>query len=134
MVVETLRSFWEAAKGANSMTNLNLKLPDHMMEFVETRIGPGKFKDAHAYLQFLIAEDMQNYQIAFTDDEKARIDQKLLEALEEIERGECRPWEVGEALEDLERRIEAQRKNPQPGEAWDKVKREIRHGDQRGNS
>ena len=110
------------------MTNLSFELPDHMMDFVETRIGPGKFKDARAYLQYLIAEDMQNYQIAFTDEEKARIDQKLLEALEEIERGECRPWNVGEVLEELERRIESQRTNPQPGQSWDEVKREIVDG------
>ena len=33
-------------------------------------------------------------------------------------------WQVKE----LERRIEAQRMDPQPGQAWDEVKREIRHG------
>jgi putative addiction module component (TIGR02574 family) len=31
-------------------------------------------------------------------------------------------------LKELERRIEAQRTNPQPGEPWDEVKREIRNG------
>jgi putative addiction module component (TIGR02574 family) len=31
-------------------------------------------------------------------------------------------------LKELERRIEAQRKDPQPGQIWDEVKREIRHG------
>jgi len=31
-------------------------------------------------------------------------------------------------LKELERRIEAQRKDPQPGQTWDEVKREIRHG------
>jgi putative addiction module component (TIGR02574 family) len=31
-------------------------------------------------------------------------------------------------LEELERRIEAQRKDPQPGQTWDEVKREFRHG------
>ena len=31
-------------------------------------------------------------------------------------------------LKELERRIEAQRKNPQPGQTWAEVKREIRHG------
>jgi putative addiction module component (TIGR02574 family) len=30
-------------------------------------------------------------------------------------------------LKELERRIEAQTKNPQPGQTWDEVKREIRH-------
>ena len=110
------------------MTNLNLNLPDHMAAWLQTRIGPGKFKNVDAYLQYLIAEDMENYQIAFTDDEKAAIDQKLLESLESIERGECRPWKVGEVLEELERRIESQRTNPQPGQTWDEVKREIRQG------
>ena len=31
-------------------------------------------------------------------------------------------------LKELDRRIEAQRKDPQPGQTWDEVKREIRHG------
>jgi len=31
-------------------------------------------------------------------------------------------------LRELERRIEAQRKDPQPGQTWDEVKQEIRHG------
>ena len=31
-------------------------------------------------------------------------------------------------LKELERRIKAQRKDPQPGQTWDEVKREIRHG------
>jgi putative addiction module component (TIGR02574 family) len=31
-------------------------------------------------------------------------------------------------LDELERRIEEQKKNPQPGQTWDEVKREIRHG------
>lgn len=31
-------------------------------------------------------------------------------------------------LKELEQRIEAQRQDPQPGQTWDEVKREIRHG------
>jgi putative addiction module component (TIGR02574 family) len=31
-------------------------------------------------------------------------------------------------LQELERRIESQRQDPQPGQTWDEVKREIRHG------
>ena len=31
-------------------------------------------------------------------------------------------------LKELERRIEAQRKDPQPGQTWDEVKQEIRDG------
>ncbi len=31
-------------------------------------------------------------------------------------------------LTELERRIESQRGDPQPGQTWDEVKREIRHG------
>ena len=31
-------------------------------------------------------------------------------------------------LNELERRIEAQRRDPQPGQTWAEVKREIRHG------
>lgn len=31
-------------------------------------------------------------------------------------------------LKELERRIESQRKDPRPGQTWNEVKREIRHG------
>jgi putative addiction module component (TIGR02574 family) len=31
-------------------------------------------------------------------------------------------------LEELEQRIEAQRKDPQPGQSWEEVKREVRDG------
>jgi putative addiction module component (TIGR02574 family) len=31
-------------------------------------------------------------------------------------------------LQELERRTEAQQNDPQPGQTWDDVKREIRHG------
>jgi len=31
-------------------------------------------------------------------------------------------------LKELERRIEAQQEDPQPGQTWDEVKREIRRG------
>jgi putative addiction module component (TIGR02574 family) len=31
-------------------------------------------------------------------------------------------------LKELKRRIEAQQKDPQPGQTWDEVKREIRNG------
>jgi len=34
----------------------------------------------------------------------------------------------GWQLQELERRIEEQQKDPQPGQTWDEVKREIRHG------
>jgi len=32
-------------------------------------------------------------------------------------------------LKELERRIESQRNDPQPGQTWDEVKRELRHGE-----
>lgn len=34
----------------------------------------------------------------------------------------------GWQLKELERRIQAQREDPQPGHTWAEVKREIRHG------
>lgn len=34
----------------------------------------------------------------------------------------------GWQLQELERRVAEQQKDPQPGQTWDEVKREIRHG------
>ena len=58
-------------------------------------------------------------------EEKLDLISALWESM--AEHPECIPvpdWQ----LKELERRIEAQRKDPQPGQTWDKVKREIRSG------
>ena len=58
-------------------------------------------------------------------EEKLELTSALWDSMAEYpERIPVADWQ----LKELERRIEAQRKNPQPGQTWAEVKREIRHG------
>ena len=58
-------------------------------------------------------------------EEKLDLISALWESVaEHPERIPVRDWQ----LKELEQRIEAQRKDPQPGQTWAEVKREIRHG------
>jgi Arc/MetJ-type ribon-helix-helix transcriptional regulator len=86
------------------MATLNITLPDAMMEFLDRKIGTGQFKDASVYLQLLIAEAMESPEAVFTDEEKARIDQMLLESMDSFDRGEYAPLHPGE-FEELARRM-----------------------------
>src|ERR1022692_2115760 len=49
------------------MATLNITLPDAMMEFLDRKIGTGRFKDASVYLQLLIAEAMDSPETDFTE-------------------------------------------------------------------
>ena len=63
-------------------------------------------------------------------EEKLDIISALWESMaEHPERIPVPDWQ----LKELERRIEAQQKDPQPGQTWAEVKREIRHGKWRAN-
>ena len=86
------------------MTNLNISIPEPMKEFVDRRIGNGRFKDVSDYVQLLIAEDMESTQIDFSPAEKERIDQMLLESRDSFVRGEYAPVRPGE-FEDLAKRM-----------------------------
>jgi putative addiction module component (TIGR02574 family) len=60
-----------------------------------------------------------------TVDEKLELISSLWESMaEHPEKIPVPEWQLAE----LEKRIESQEKNPQPGRTWDEVKREIRHG------
>jgi Arc/MetJ-type ribon-helix-helix transcriptional regulator len=73
-----------------------------MMEFVDRKIGAGRFKDASVYLQLLISEAMESPDTDFTEEEQERIDQLLLEAMDSFDRGEHAPLHAGE-FEELAR-------------------------------
>ena len=88
------------------MATLNIDLPDSMNEFVNSKVGPGRLRDASAFLQILIAEAMEAQADDFTEAQRERIDQMLLESTNSFERGEYAPLRPGELEEVVKRVIE----------------------------
>ena len=73
------------------MPMLNITLPHAMKAFIDSKVGPGRLPDASAYVQVLIAQEMESQRIDFAWEEKERIEQLLLDAVDQVERGECAP-------------------------------------------
>jgi Arc/MetJ-type ribon-helix-helix transcriptional regulator len=88
------------------MITVNIELSDAMKQHIDSRIGPGKFKDVSAYAQWLITEDMETQRMDFSPQEKARIEKLLLESMASLERGAAVPVRPGEFDELAKRLIE----------------------------
>jgi Arc/MetJ-type ribon-helix-helix transcriptional regulator len=81
------------------METIHIDLPDEMKAFVENKIGPGRLHDASAYVQLLIAEAMDAQQLDFSEEQRERIDQMLLQAEDSLDQGKyarLRPGELEE--------------------------------------
>jgi Arc/MetJ-type ribon-helix-helix transcriptional regulator len=94
------------------MVTLNIDLPDAMKAFVDSKVGPGRPKDVSAYMQMLIAEAMETQEVDFTEEQRERIDQMLLESTASFERGEAVPVRPGE-FEELAKRMVEQHQGKQ---------------------
>ena len=88
------------------MTTFNIDLPDAMKEFVNSKVGPGRPRDASAYVQLLIAEAMEAQEDDYGEEQRERIDQMLLESTDSFDRGEHAPLRPGEFEEVAKRVIE----------------------------
>ncbi len=86
------------------MATLNINIPEPMKEFVDREINSGRFKDASTFMQLLIADALENQETGFSEAERERIDQMLLESMKSFERGEAVPVEPGE-FEKLAKRM-----------------------------
>jgi len=93
------------------MATINIELPEKLSAFVDHRVKTGQFKDAGAYMQLLIAEDMASAAVNLSEAELERRDQLLLEAVDQIDRGEFAPWEPGEGKRILEGVIRRHQEN-----------------------
>lgn len=91
------------------MATLTIEIPDRMLAFVDRRIAAGDCRDRNDFFQTLIATELddENYpepdcyiqdgKIVFANDEqRERFEQKLDEALDEIQRGDVVPWKKGD--------------------------------------
>ena len=86
------------------MADLNITIPDSMKEFVDSKVGVGRLKDASAYMQLLIAEAMEAEDHEFTKEQRERIDKMLLKSADSFDRGEYAPLRPAE-FEDVVKRI-----------------------------
>ncbi len=71
------------------MPMLTVEISDSVKQFVDRKIQAGGFKDTSAVVQAL-------FDVAIRAEQRSAIDQQLLDAFEEIERGECAPWQPEE--------------------------------------
>jgi Arc/MetJ-type ribon-helix-helix transcriptional regulator len=88
------------------MADLNITIPDSMQAFVNTKIGPGRLKDASAFMQLLIAEAMEAEDDDFSEEQRERIDRMLLQSTDSFDCGEYAPLRPGEFEEAAKRVVE----------------------------
>ena len=94
------------------MADLNISIPDSMKEFVDSKVGARRLKDASAFMQLLIAEAMAAEEDDFSEAQRERIDQMLLESTASFDRGEYAPLRPGE-FEEVAKRVIEQHKGKQ---------------------
>lgn len=71
------------------MATLTIEITDGLKTYIERQVASGAFKDSSAVVQAL-------FDVAVLAERRDEIDQKLLEAEDEFERGECAPWRPGD--------------------------------------
>ncbi len=71
------------------MNTLTIAIPDESRAFIDREIAAGHFKDSDSLVQAALKELMRVQW-------KERIERKIDESLDEIERGEVTPWHPGD--------------------------------------
>jgi len=72
------------------METMTIEITDDMKKYVDRQIASGGFKDGSAVVQAF-------FSVALLGERRREIDQKLLEAVDQADRGECVPWHPGDA-------------------------------------
>ena len=84
------------------MESMMIEMPEKMKKFVEQEVHQGNFQTTSALFQSLVA-DMIRMRA------KKEVEQSLLDALDEYERGECTEWtkdDIQKIKEDYIRRCQ----------------------------
>jgi putative addiction module CopG family antidote len=71
------------------MATITVELTEPMKNFVDRKVQSGDFKNSSEVVQALL-------DVAIRAETRAKLDQRLLAGLDQIERGECSPWEPAE--------------------------------------
>lgn len=86
------------------MATMTIEITDGMKDYVDQKIAAGGFKDRSAFVQALL-------NMAILAETRQQVDEKLLEAVAQIERGECGPWQPGEGHRMLQEMIRERSSN-----------------------
>ncbi|HZZ77221.1 MAG TPA: hypothetical protein VFE62_01805 [Gemmataceae bacterium] len=94
------------------MVTVNIEISDAMKQHIDSRIGPGKFKDASAYAQWLITEDMETQDVEFSREEREHVEKLLVQSMQSLDEGKAEPVREGE-FEELAKRLIEQHERKQ---------------------
>jgi Arc/MetJ-type ribon-helix-helix transcriptional regulator len=72
------------------MATLTVEIPDTLKDRLDREVASGRFKDSSALVQVLLEAAMR---MQWKEDAEQKIDQ----ALDEVERGETAPWKKGDS-------------------------------------
>jgi Arc/MetJ-type ribon-helix-helix transcriptional regulator len=86
---------------------MTIEITDTMKEYVDRKVQTGTFKDSNAVVQAL-------FDAAIRAEARAKIDGLLLEAADQIDHGECSPWQPGEARKLLQELIRGRQTTGKP--------------------
>lgn len=88
------------------MATLNVEITEPMKQYVDRQIASGGFKNESAVVRAL-------FDVAILGQKRQEVDQMLLVAVDQIERGECSPWQPGESKKMLDEIIRQRNSNGQ---------------------
>jgi Arc/MetJ-type ribon-helix-helix transcriptional regulator len=71
------------------METITIEIPDRLKNFVDRKIQSGSFKNSSDVVQALV-------DVAICAETRVEIDKKLLHSINQIEGGECAPWDPAE--------------------------------------
>jgi Arc/MetJ-type ribon-helix-helix transcriptional regulator len=69
---------------------MTIELTDDMKKYIDRQIASGGFKDNGAVVHAL-------FEVALLAERRDEVDRLLVEAIDEIDRGEVAPWQAGDA-------------------------------------
>ena len=86
------------------METLTIEITPDIKGYVERKLASGRFKDPSAVVQML-------FDVAMRAETRQKIDQMLIEGIDQIDRGECAPWRPAEDRTMLQEMIHERKLN-----------------------
>lgn len=71
------------------MATMTIEITDSMKEYVDRKVASGGFNSSSDVMQRLL-------NLAMRAEVREQVEKDLLEAIDDIDRGDCAPWQPGE--------------------------------------